>query len=70
MYTETQTVKIKRKTSTHVKYKNLLELATTPGNELLVFQSGTGLITGPKYTQGIWLSHAIIDYWREQGLLD
>jgi hypothetical protein len=52
-----------------LKYEDLLELATNDGNELVVFENGTGLITGAAYVQGIWVSNAIIKYWREEGLL-
>jgi len=52
-----------------MKYQQLLDIATAPGNELHVFDNGTGLVTGSAYTQGIWISGTIIALWRAEGLL-
>ena len=46
------------------KYMDLMELATTPGNTMTVFENGTGLIKTPTHTQGVWVSRAIIDVWK------
>ena len=53
-----------------IKYSDLLDLATEPGNELVIFpENDTGLIKGKAFKQGIWVSNLIIRYWRAEGLL-
>ena len=51
------------------KYEDLLTHALTPGNKLEVFENGWGLITGPRWTQGLWVSRAIISQWKIEGWL-
>ena len=66
-------VRAKRGTSVaipkNVKYKQLLDMATTPGNELLLFKNGSGLITTPTAKQGIWVSRTIIALWQAEGYI-
>ena len=57
------------KEQTMSKYDELLQHATAPGNKLEVFDNGWGLITGPRWVQGLWVSRAIIAKWKEEGWL-
>ena len=54
-----------------MKYAKLYDLATTPGNELLIFENGKtgGLITTPNHKQGVWVSSSIIALWQAEGLI-
>jgi len=52
-----------------MKYIKLYDLATTPGNELFVFDNGSGLITTPTSKQGVWVSRTIIAAWQAEGLI-
>jgi hypothetical protein len=51
------------------RYQSQLDAATAPGNTLTIFENGTGLVEGPRWTQGIWLSSTIIERWIDEGYL-
>jgi hypothetical protein len=51
------------------KYEQLLTQAFAPENKLTIYNNGWGLITGPSFTQGLWVSYAIIGQWKNEGWL-